>query len=67
MTLRIVVDQAECCASSMCVMVAPDLFDQRDEDGIAYVLQPEPGPEHHDEARDAARRCPSLAIQVLED
>ncbi|MFJ9567948.1 ferredoxin [Streptomyces fuscichromogenes] len=67
MTLRISVDQAECCASSMCVLVAPDLFDQRDEDGIAYVLQPQPGPEQHAEARDAARRCPSLAITVHED
>ncbi|MFD7034091.1 ferredoxin [Streptomyces sp. NPDC059917] len=66
MTLKIILDEAECCASSMCVLTAPDLFDQRDEDGIAFVLDPAPGPEHHAEARDAARRCPSLAIRIEE-
>jgi ferredoxin len=64
--LRLIVDEAECCCSGQCVLAAPDLFDQREEDGIAVVLIAEPTPDQYAEARDAAKHCPSKAISVYE-
>lgn len=49
-----------------CVMVAPDLFDQRDDDGVVIVLDDSPAEEHHEAAREAAAVCPGAAITVTE-
>ncbi|WCN82640.1 ferredoxin [Micromonospora sp. LH3U1] len=66
MTLRVEFDEPKCVAAGQCAMVAPDVFDQRDEDGVAIVLDAEPGPEHHDEVREAAAVCPAAAIRLVE-
>jgi ferredoxin len=47
-------------------MVAPAVFDQRDDDGVAMVLDPRPGPEHHDEVREAVTVCPAAALRLVE-
>lgn len=59
--MKITVDQDKCVASGQCVLVAPEVFDQRDEDGIVVLLQEETqiGAVH-----EAARICPALAIEV---
>jgi ferredoxin len=64
--MRIDFDEPKCVAAGQCAMVAPDLFDQREDDGVAIVLDAEPGPEHHDEAREAAAVCPAAAIRLVE-
>ncbi|SCX00512.1 4Fe-4S single cluster domain of Ferredoxin I [Mycolicibacterium fluoranthenivorans] len=43
---------------------AMELFDQRDEDGVVELLEPEPGPDQYDNARRAAAACPALAIDI---
>jgi ferredoxin len=48
------------------VLTAPDVFDQRDEDGIIVLLNPIPPPELADVVRQAPRACPSRAITVEE-
>ncbi len=63
--MRIEFDEPKCVAAGQCVMVAPDLFDQREEDGVAIVLNAEPGPEHHEDAREAAAVCPAAAILLV--
>jgi ferredoxin len=50
----------------MCVMNSPDVFDQRDDDGVVVLLQPSPGPDHAVVTRDAAAACPALAIHIEE-
>ena len=50
----------------MCVMSAPDVFDQRDEDGVVELLIAEPGPELAEDTRKAAAACPAMAIQIEE-
>ncbi|MFI5937715.1 ferredoxin [Actinoplanes sp. NPDC051494] len=65
--MRIEFDEPRCVAAGQCVMVAPDVFDQRDEDGVAIVLEPHPGPEHHDEVREAAAICPAAAIRLVQE
>jgi ferredoxin len=48
------------------VLLAPDVFDQRDEDGVVVLLQENPPGELHEDVRQAARVCPSLAIRLEE-
>jgi ferredoxin len=50
----------------MCVVRAPDVFSQRNSDGLVMVLQEHPPAEQHAAARDAAAACPVQAI-TLED
>ncbi|MFD8802186.1 ferredoxin [Streptomyces atroolivaceus] len=59
-------DEPKCVAAGQCAMVAPDIFDQRDDDGVAIVLKADPGPEHHDEVREAAAVCPAAALRLVE-
>ncbi|MER5550446.1 ferredoxin [Streptomyces sp. NPDC002793] len=64
--MHIEFDEPKCVAAGQCAMVAPDIFDQRDEDGVAIVLEADPGPEHHDEVREAAAVCPAAALRLVE-
>jgi ferredoxin len=64
--MKIEVDREVCCSSGMCVLTAPDLFDQDEDDGRVVVLVAEPPEESQDLARQAAQLCPSRAITVTE-
>ncbi|AJP04348.1 ferredoxin [Streptomyces cyaneogriseus subsp. noncyanogenus] len=64
--MNITVDEAKCCGAGQCVLVAPDVFDQRDEDGIVVLLDATPEAGLHAAVRDAATICPAAAIQVHE-
>jgi ferredoxin len=64
--MRVTVDQDKCVASGQCVLTAPDVFDQRDEDGIVVLLTPDPPAELAAAVRQAAMVCPALAITVEE-
>lgn len=64
--MRVELDEPKCVAAGQCVLAAPDLFDQRDDDGVAVVLDDAPSPDHQDEAREAAAVCPAAAIRVVE-
>ncbi|MGW0998311.1 ferredoxin [Streptomyces sp. NPDC002520] len=64
--MKVIVDQNKCVASGQCVLSAPDVFDQREEDGIV-VLRVETVPEGlADDVRQAAALCPAQAIWVEE-
>ena len=62
--MKVTVDQNKCVASGQCVLAAPDIFDQRDEDGIVVLLNPDPPVDRADDVRLAAAVCPALAITV---
>jgi ferredoxin len=64
--VKVTVDQDKCVSSGMCVMNAPDLFDQRDDDGVVELLVEHPGPGQAEEARKAVAACPALAIHLEE-
>jgi ferredoxin len=64
--MKVAVEQDKCVASGQCVLLAPAVFDQRDEDGSVVLLQQNPPAELHDDVREAARVCPALAIQLAE-
>jgi len=60
--VRVTVDQDVCCGSGMCVLTAPDIFTQRDTDGIVELRTDTVPPSHEDQVREAALLCPSGAI-----
>jgi ferredoxin len=64
--MKIEADREICCSSGMCVLTAPDLFDQDEEDGRVMVLAQPEDKAQEDLARQAAQLCPSRAISVQE-
>jgi ferredoxin len=64
--MKVFIDQDKCVASGQCVLTAPDVFDQRDEDGIVVLLNDNPPADRADDVRQAAAVCPALAIRVEE-
>lgn len=64
--MRVELDVPKCVASGQCVMAAPDVFDQRDDDGVAILLEEHPGEELLDEVREAVAICPAAAIRLVE-
>lgn len=60
------VDQDRCCGSGQCVVAAPEVFDQREQDGIVVLREPEPGPALLPGVREAALMCPARAITLEE-
>lgn len=64
--MRIEIDENACVGAGQCVLAAPEVFDQRDEDGVVVLLDKEPGAEMHEAARRAAMLCPAAAIRVIE-
>lgn len=64
--MRIVVDEEKCVAAGQCVAVAEDVFDQREEDGIAVLLDEHPPARLAGGVREAAAACPALAISIEE-
>ncbi|MER6003641.1 ferredoxin [Nonomuraea angiospora] len=65
--MKIVVDEAKCCGAGQCVLIAPEVFDQNEDDGIVILLEAEPAADRHAAVREAAAVCPGAAIQVNED
>jgi ferredoxin len=63
--MRVVVDFDVCESNAVCMAIAPEVFEVRDDDFL-YVLLDEPPEELRDKVEEAVRRCPKQAIR-LED
>jgi ferredoxin len=64
--MKVELDEPKCVASGQCVVAAPDVFDQRDDDGVAILLEEHPGTELADDVREAVAVCPAAAIRLVE-
>ncbi|MGW0808569.1 ferredoxin [Nonomuraea sp. NPDC002799] len=64
--MNITVDADKCCGAGQCVLLAPDVFDQGEDDGIVILLDPSPAESLHVTVREAASVCPAAAI-VLDE
>ena len=65
MAFRIVVDYDLCESNAICMQVAPDLFEVRDDDFL-YVLNDTPDDEARERCEEAVNRCPKQAIKLAE-
>ncbi len=63
--MRVVVDYDLCESNAVCMNVAPEVFEVRDDDFL-YVLQEEPDEALRSKVVEAVARCPKQAIS-LED
>ena len=62
--MRIEVDFDRCESNAVCMGVAPEVFEVRD-DGFLYVLQDEPPESLREACEQAAASCPTSAITVV--
>ncbi len=63
--MKVVVDFDLCESNAVCMGIAPEVFEVRDDD-VLYVLDEHPDSALHDRVREAVSRCPKQAIS-LED
>jgi len=64
--MRVLVEPEKCCGAGQCVLLAPKVFDQREEDGVVVLLDAKPARELHASVREAASVCPAAAIRLDE-
>ncbi len=61
--MRIVVDYDLCESNAVCMGIAPEVFEVRDDDNL-YLLQEEPDESLRPKMEEAVRRCPKQAISI---
>ena len=64
--MKVTVDQDICASSGNCVMNAPEVFDQRDEDGVVVLRTENPPAEQAENVRRVAAACPAQVITIEE-
>jgi ferredoxin len=62
--MKITVDEDKCCGAGQCVLIAPEVFDQGEDDGIVILLESSPAEDQHALVREAAAVCPAMAIEI---
>ncbi len=65
MAWKVVVDYDRCESNALCMGVAPEVFEVRD-DNFLYVLQENPSDELRSQVEEAVRVCPKQAISIAE-
>jgi ferredoxin len=60
----ITADTDVCVSAGMCALIAPEVFDQRDDDGLVMVLRPDPPEDLREAAAEAVQLCPSGALGI---
>jgi ferredoxin len=66
MGYRVVVDFDLCESNAICMQVAPEVFEVRDDDFL-YILNETPGEDLRPKVEEAVQRCPKQAISIAED
>ncbi|WP_086842241.1 ferredoxin [Amycolatopsis kentuckyensis] len=62
--MKITVDAGSCVSSGQCVLLAPETFDQNEDDGTVVLLTEEPSAAEQDAVRQAELTCPAAAIRL---
>lgn len=65
MGFKVVVDFDLCESNALCMEIAPEVFEVRDDDFL-YVLADEPGEALREKVETAVQRCPKQAISIDE-
>jgi len=65
--MTIQADLESCIGAGLCVMAAPELFDQDPADGRVIVLVDEPAADQLSAVREAVGLCPTAALALREN
>jgi ferredoxin len=63
--MRVVVDFDLCESNAVCMGIAPEVFEVRDDDFL-YILDETPDESLRPKIEEAVRRCPKQAISIAE-
>ena len=61
--MKVVVNYDVCESNALCMGVAPEVFEVRDDDNL-YILNENPPEEMRDKVEQAVRLCPKAAISI---
>ncbi|MEZ5373850.1 MAG: ferredoxin [Microthrixaceae bacterium] len=61
--MKVVVDYDLCESNAVCMAIAPEVFEVRDDDFL-YVLDENPSEELRPKLEEAVKRCPKQAISL---
>ncbi|HEX3946418.1 MAG TPA: ferredoxin [Acidimicrobiales bacterium] len=64
--MKVVVDFDECASNAVCMGIAPEIFEVRD-DGYLYVLDENPPESMRDKLRESVSGCPTGAISIVDE
>lgn len=65
MTFKVVVDYDLCESNAVCMQIAPDVFEVRDDDFL-YLLTETPDDSLREKVEESAQRCPKQAIKLVD-
>jgi len=65
MGFKVVVDYDLCESNAICMQIAPDVFEVRDDDFL-YLLTETPGEDQRAKVEESVQRCPKQAIAVVD-
>lgn len=65
MSFKVVVDYDLCESNAICMQIAPEVFEVRDDDFL-YLLTDTPGEELKAKVEESVQRCPKQAISIAE-
>ena len=63
--MKLTVDRKACTGAGNCVRLAPDWFDQDDDEGLVVLLGDSPPDDLKPLIRDVVDACPTGAIQAV--
>ena len=66
MAWKVVVDFDLCESNAICMGIAPEVFEVRDDDFL-YVLQENPPDDLRAKVEQSVRQCPKQAISIADD
>ena len=64
--MKVHIDRARCIGAGQCVRVAPQVFDQDENEGLVMLVDATPPFDAADKVRKAVILCPAQAILVDE-
>ncbi|WP_445187639.1 ferredoxin [Pseudonocardia sp. Cha107L01] len=64
--MKIVVDFDRCESNAVCMGIAPDIFEVRD-DNFLYILDENPPEVRRGDIQEAVDMCPKAAISISDD
>ena len=65
--MRIIVSTDKCIASGSCVLTNPQIFTQRESDGVVHVLNMHPSLSMLQKMREVVGSCPAQAFSIEDE